>query len=140
HAGLKKSGALDLALIVSDEDCVAAGVFTENRVKEAPVLVYQEHRKLNAARVRAVAIKTVSANAATGEQGMANSRKMAAMVAEKINCEPEQVFVMSTGVIGTHLPMDKIQAGVEAAYQNLGNHWQDAAHAIKTTDSFEKIA
>ena len=140
HAGLKKDEVLDLALVVSDEDCIAAGVFTKNRIKAAPVLVNQEHLLKNPEQIRAVAINTVSANAATGEQGLANSRKMAEITADQIGCKPEQVFVMSTGVIGTHLPMDKIQSGIETAAQNLGNHWLDAAHAIKTTDSFEKIA
>ena len=140
HAGLKKSGALDMSLIVADGDCVAGGVFTKNRVKAAPVLVNMEHLALNANRIRAVAINTVSANAATGEQGMVNSRKMAEIVAEQIGCEPEQVFVMSTGVIGTHLPMDKIQAGIEHASAHLGDDWQSAAEGICTTDSFPKIA
>lgn len=140
HAGLKKERELDLALIVSDVDCVAAGVFTKNRIKAAPVLVNQEHLLKNPEQIRAVAINTVSANAATGETGMVNARKMAEITAGQIGCKPEQVFVMSTGVIGTHLPMDKIQSGLEDASQNLGNHWLDSAHAIKTTDSFEKIA
>lgn len=140
HAGLKNESMLDLALIVSDSDCISAGVFTKNRIKAAPVLVNQEHLMKNPERMRAVVINTVSANAATGETGMIDSRKMAEIAAEKIACEPEQVFVMSTGVIGTYLPMDKIQSGIEDAYQNLGNHWLDAAHAIRTTDSFEKIA
>ncbi|GAB5490278.1 MAG: bifunctional glutamate N-acetyltransferase/amino-acid acetyltransferase ArgJ [Phototrophicaceae bacterium] len=139
-AGLKKDGALDMSLIVSEADAVAGGVFTKNRVKAAPVLVNMEHLKTNAHRMRAVAINTVSANAATGQEGLDNSRKMAELVAEKINCDPEQVFVMSTGVIGSHLPMDKIQAGIEKASEKLGSDWASAADGIRTTDSFSKIA
>lgn len=139
-AGLKKDGALDMSLIVSDTDAVAGGVFTKNRVKAAPVLVNMEHLKSNPHRMRAVAINTVSANAATGQQGLDNSRKMAELVAEKIDCDPQQVFVMSTGVIGSHLPMDKIQAGIEQASANLGNDWASAADGIRTTDVFSKIA
>ncbi len=140
HAGLKKDGALDLALIVSDTDSVAAGVFTRNRIKAAPVLINQEHLAKSNDRIRAVAINTVSANAATGEQGMLNARKMAEIIAKQIDCKPEQVFVMSTGVIGSHLPMDKIEAGIQHAAQSLGDHWHDAALAIRTTDQFEKWA
>ena len=140
HAGLKKDGANDMALIVADNDCVAGAVFTKNMLKAAPVLVNMEHHKQNADRIRAVAINTVSANAGTGEKGLANSRKMAELVAEKIDCEPEQVFVMSTGVIGTHLPMDKIEQGINEAYEGLGDHWEDAAKGIMTTDAHHKIA
>ncbi|MEM9952954.1 MAG: bifunctional glutamate N-acetyltransferase/amino-acid acetyltransferase ArgJ [Chloroflexota bacterium] len=140
HAGLKKDGALDLALIVSDSDCVAAGVFTKNRIKAAPVLVNQEHLSKYPDQIRAVAVNTVNANAATGEQGMDNSRKMAEIVAESIGSKAEQVFVMSTGVIGTQLPMGKIEVGIRDAHANLGNGWHDAANAIRTTDQFEKWA
>jgi glutamate N-acetyltransferase/amino-acid N-acetyltransferase len=140
HAGLKKEGKLDMALIVSDRNCVAAVVFTRNLVKAAPVLVNMEHLQGNANRMRAVAINTVSANAATGKIGLENSRLMAQFVAEQIEIEPEQVFVMSTGVIGSHLPMDKIKSGIESAAGALGNGWQKAAEAIMTTDTRPKIA
>ncbi|MGJ3239960.1 MAG: bifunctional glutamate N-acetyltransferase/amino-acid acetyltransferase ArgJ [Anaerolineae bacterium] len=140
HAGLKKNGALDLALIVSDIPCVSAGVFTKNRIKAAPVLVNQAHLASHGEQMRAVVVNTVSANAATGEQGMRNAHRMAAITAEQIACEPEQVYVMSTGVIGSHLPMDKIETGIASASQQLGDDWQATAHAIKTTDSFEKLA
>jgi glutamate N-acetyltransferase/amino-acid N-acetyltransferase len=140
HAGLKKEGKLDMALIASDRNCVAAGVFTRNLVKAAPVLVNMDHLQGNANRMRAVAINTVSANAATGKIGIENSRLMAQFVAEQIEIEPEQVFVMSTGVIGSHLPMDKIKSGIESAAGSLGNGWQKAAEAIMTTDTRPKIA
>jgi glutamate N-acetyltransferase/amino-acid N-acetyltransferase len=140
HAGLKKNGAFDMALIVADNDCAAGALFTKNMLKAAPVLVNMEHLKKNSVRIRAVAINTVSANAGTGEEGLANSRKMAELVAEKVGCEPEQVFVMSTGVIGSHLPMDKIEPGIHSAYEGLGNHWEDAAHGIMTTDAHPKFA
>lgn len=140
HAGLKKDGALDMALVVSDSDCMAGGVFTKNMLKAAPVLVNIEHLQANPQRIRAVAVNTVSANAGTGDEGLANSRKMAQLVAEKIGCEPEQIFVMSTGVIGPHLDMPKIQQGIESAYKQLGNHWADTAAAIMTTDVTPKFA
>jgi glutamate N-acetyltransferase/amino-acid N-acetyltransferase len=140
HAGLKKDGKLDMALIVSNRDCTAAGVFTTNQVKAAPVLVNIEHLKQASHRIRAVAINTISANAGTGRVGMENSRTMAGMVAEQLECEPEQVLVMSTGVIGTHLPMDKIDTGIKAAYAKLGQDWEQAAQGIMTTDTRPKIA
>ena len=65
---------------------------------------------------------------------------MAQFVAEKIDCEPEQIFVMSTGVIGSHLDMSKIENGINAAYEQLGNHWADTAAAIMTTDIHPKFA
>jgi len=139
HAGLKKDGELDVALIYSDSDSVAAGVFTKNRVKAAPVLVNQEYLVKNPDRMRAVVINTKSANAATGETGMMNARKMAEITAGQIGCKPEQVFVMSTGVIGEHLPMAKIEAGIESA-ADANSNWENAANAIRTTDTFPKAA
>ena len=140
HAGLKKEGKLDMALIVSDRDCTAGAVFTTNRVKAAPVLVNMEHFQQSPNKMRGVAINTISANAGTGRVGMENSRTMALIAAELIECQPEQIFVMSTGVIGTHLPMDKIDAGIKAAYDKLGQGWSKAAEGIMTTDTRPKIA
>lgn len=140
HAGLKKDGALDFALLASDFDCAAAGVFTRNKVKAAPVLLGMERLQSNAGGVRAVAINTISANACTGAEGLANARAMAEMVAARLTVEPEQVLVMSTGVIGTHLPMDKIRRGAELAGDALGDHWREAAAAMMTTDTRPKLA
>lgn len=140
HANLKKSGARDLALIVSDRPCVASGVFTTNRVKAAPVLYNQARLTSNANSIRAVAVNTVSANACTGQQGMQNAERMAMVTAESLSCSPEQILVMSTGVIGTQLPMDKITTGIERAAAGLGSHWTDAASAIMTTDTRPKQA
>ncbi|MDQ7028105.1 MAG: bifunctional ornithine acetyltransferase/N-acetylglutamate synthase, partial [Anaerolineae bacterium] len=140
HAGLKEADKLDMALIVSNRDCTAGAVFTTNQVKAAPVLVNREHLQASASQIRAVAINTVSANAATGRVGIENSRTMANLVAEQIDCNPEQVFVMSTGVIGTQLPMEKIDAGIKASYDKLGHNWSQAAEGIMTTDTRPKIA
>lgn len=140
NAGLKDADTLDMALIVSNRDCTAGAVFTSNQVKAAPVLVNMEHLQAAASQIRAVAINTVSANAATGRVGLENSRMMASLVAEQLECDPEQVFVMSTGVIGTHLPMEKIDAGIKAAYDKLGHNWSHAAEGIMTTDTRPKIA
>ena len=139
HAGLKKDGALDFALVVSDVDCVAAGVFTRNKVKAAPVLLDMERLANNADTIRAVATNTVSANACTGSVGLENARATAGLAAEALGIAPEQVLVMSTGVIGTHLPMDKIARGVELSSANLGAEWREAAAAIMTTDTRPKL-
>lgn len=141
-AGIKKkAGVLDFALIVSDVPCQAAGVFTTNLVKAAPVLVDQDKLNRSGGRVRAIAINSGCANAATGQQGMENAYETARYVAEKIGCHEDEVLVMSTGVIGVQLPMDKIKHGVDLAVENLGeNNWDKAARAIMTTDTHPKEA
>ena len=139
HAGLKKDGALDFALVASDIDCVAAGVFTRNKVKAAPVLLDMERVANNAEGIRAVAVNTVSANACTGAIGLKNARATADMVAEQLSLSAEQVLVMSTGVIGAHLPMDKIARGVDLSSANLGDDWRSTAAAIMTTDTRPKL-
>lgn len=140
HAGLKKDNLLDFALIRSRVDCVTAGVFTTNKVKAAPVLVTMEHLQNNPENIRAVVVNTVSANACTGWKGKENARATAYQVAEKLGIESKQVLVMSTGVIGTHLPMDKINRGVELAAESLGQDWEATATAIMTTDTRPKLA
>ena len=139
HAGLKKDGALDFSLVVSDVDCVAAGVFTRNKVKAAPVLLDMERVASNPESIRAVATNTISANACTGSIGLANARATSDMVADALDISAEQVLVMSTGVIGTHLPMEKIARGVELSRSNLGDDWRAAAAAIMTTDTRPKL-
>jgi glutamate N-acetyltransferase/amino-acid N-acetyltransferase len=140
HCGLKKEGKLDFALIVSETPCTAAGVFTTSYVKAAPVLVDMERVKQNPSRIRAVAINTASANACTGQQGIDNALQTARWIAEKIGCAEDEVLVMSTGVIGTQLPMDKIKQGIELAVDSLGDNWEATARAIMTTDTQQKMA
>jgi glutamate N-acetyltransferase/amino-acid N-acetyltransferase len=141
HAGLKKDGARDFALIVSDRNCVSAGVFTRNQVKAACVYLNMHHIQANPGQMRAVVINTKCANACTGPQGMVNAQDTAEFVAEAVGCKREQVFVMSTGVIGTQLPMDKIKHGVELSFAALAReNWEDAAEAMMTTDTRPKLA
>jgi glutamate N-acetyltransferase/amino-acid N-acetyltransferase len=141
HCGLKTNDALDFALIVSDHRCVAGGVFTKNLVKAAPVLVNQERIQENPNGIRAVAINTKHANACTGQQGIENARQMVRLVAGKVGCADEDVLVLSTGVIGTQLPMEKIARGVELSYSALGeNNWEATARGIMTTDTRPKMA
>ena len=116
---------------------MAAGVFTRNRVCAATVLLSREHLKDPVA--QAIVVNSGNANACTGEPGLNNARKMAALVGEQLNLESKNVLVSSTGVIGVQLPMDAIRKGIERAADTLredGGH--DAAQAIMTTDTVPK--
>jgi glutamate N-acetyltransferase / amino-acid N-acetyltransferase len=139
-AGLKASGLPDLAVLASDEPCAAAGTFTLNRVCAAPVKWCRE--RLPADDIRAVVINSGNANAATGEEGLANARRTADAAASRLDCRADQILVASTGVIGHQLPMDKIEAGVAQAIAGLRSDpdsFQAAAGAIMTTDTRRKI-
>ena len=139
HAGLKKDGALDFSLAVSEVDCVAAGVFTRNLVKAAPVLFDMRQLEDNPHAIRAVATNSACANACTGAIGLKNAQTTAELIADALSIAAEQALVMSTGVIGAHLPMDTIARGVELASANLGNDWRAAAAGIMTTDTRPKL-
>jgi glutamate N-acetyltransferase/amino-acid N-acetyltransferase len=138
--GLKSDNLLDFALVVSDVPCVTAGVFTTNIVKAAPVLLGMERLQHHSDAIRAVAINTGCANAATGEQGLQNAHATAKAVGEKLGVDEHQVLVMSTGVIGTQLPMGKIHRGIDLAVAKLGDDWATTAKAIMTTDTAHKMA
>lgn len=139
-AGLKASGAEDMSLIVSDRPCAAAAVFTTNLMKAAPVLLDMERMAENAGDIRAVTVNTRCANACTGEQGLANAREMSRLTADALGISESSVLVMSTGVIGTHLQMDKIAHGINLAVNALGDDWAAAARGIMTTDTRPKSA
>jgi len=140
-AGIKASGAPDLALLVSDGPAQAAAVFTTNRVQAAAVLVAREHLATSGGTVRAIVVNSGCANACTGDAGMEAAREMAAEAARAVDCPPEQVLVASTGVIGVALPVDKIRTGVPAAFRALGtDQGLAAARAIMTTDLSPKQA
>jgi glutamate N-acetyltransferase / amino-acid N-acetyltransferase len=139
--GLKKTGDPDLALIASDRSCAAAAVFTRNRFPAAPVLYDRALVAENPAGLRAVAINAGIANACTGAPGLADAVAMA-QAAEKALCLPARsCAVMSTGVIGPRLPMEKIAAGIRTAASELAaDGWQAASRAIMTTDTRPKTA
>jgi glutamate N-acetyltransferase/amino-acid N-acetyltransferase len=141
YSGVKRSDAkLDLSLIVSDRPAVAAGVYTKNLVCAAPVKIDRERTPSDS--IRVVAINSGVANACTGDQGDADARQMAAWAAEACGAKAEQALVMSTGVIGSMLPMEKIQAGIKAAAAKLSDDPQsleNAARGIMTTDTRPKI-
>ena len=143
HCGIRpeRNTRLDLALVVSDTPAAAAGVFTQNRVRAAPVRVCQE--RLPRADARGVVICSGNANACTGQRGLDDARRMTALTAETLNCAAEQVLVCSTGVIGRPLPMPAVENGIRSAARHLHDSRQgfnDAAQAILTTDTRIKVA
>ena len=140
NVGLKRDGIPDFALFVSESDCTAATVFTTNHVKAAPVIVDMEHMETHHQRIRAVVANSKNANACTGEEGLAVSRQTAQAMAHALNCEPQQVLVLSTGVIGVLLDIERMKQGVQQAMPLLGNDWSAAAQGIMTTDLVSKMA
>jgi len=137
YAGIKSPGAdsLDLGILSSEVPCVAAGLFTTNRIKAAPVTLCQRHLKDDKA--QAIVANSGCANACTGEQGLADAEEVAAIAARKLGLPPQQVLVASTGVIGTPLPVGIIRNGIEKVTPSRkGGH--DLARAITTTDTFLK--
>ena len=139
-AGLKSTGALDLALVVNDGPAhAAAGVFTRNKVKAAPVLWSQQ--VLTTGRLRAVVLNSGGANACTGPEGFQTAHATAEKAAEALGCAPLEVAVCSTGLIGKQLPREAVLAGVEAAAAALGDDAPSAlaaSTAIMTTDTVAK--
>src|SRR5215216_887063 len=139
--GLKPSGNLDVALIVAETPCSAAGVFTTNRVKAAPVLYDQDLLAKNASAIRAIIVNAGNANACTGPRGIDDARQMAALTAYGLRCQPDQVLVLSTGVIGRHLDMGKLTQGIATVTSAAAQHGAlVAARAIMTTDTRPKVA
>ena len=126
----------DVALIVSDRDCAAAGVFTTNEVIAAPCVVTRKH--LEHGRLRAIVVNSGNANACTGAQGERNAVAMAQAAASKIGCDPHAVAVASTGVIGVPLPVERIAAAV-SAMSLRADDWNEVAKAIMTTDTRPKL-
>jgi len=130
-----------LALISTDGPCAAAGVFTTNRVQAAPVRYDREVLGGNAADIRAVIANAGCANACTGERGMEAARHMAALTSGALGVEAGQVLVLSTGVIGRHLDLDKVARGIAALGARASEQGaMAAARAILTTDTRPKTA
>jgi glutamate N-acetyltransferase/amino-acid N-acetyltransferase len=139
-AGIKATGALDLALVVNQgPNDAAAGVFTTNKVKAAPVLWSQQVIKER--RLTAVVLNSGGANACTGPEGFQDTHATAEKVAQVLDCGAIEVAVCSTGLIGERLPMDAIRDGVETAAKELKDTVEagfNAATAVLTTDSRAK--
>jgi glutamate N-acetyltransferase/amino-acid N-acetyltransferase len=142
HAGIKRNpNKEDLTLVHCPAGAVAAGVYTTNLVFAAPVALDRE--RTPAADIRVVCVNSGNANACTGERGLADAREMARLAAEAVGAGEQQALVMSTGVIGHFLPMEKIAAGVSAAASRLAAEeaaFTAAARGILTTDKGVKIA
>ncbi|RMF97315.1 MAG: bifunctional glutamate N-acetyltransferase/amino-acid acetyltransferase ArgJ [Planctomycetota bacterium] len=142
HCGLKRDlRKPDLTLIVSETPAVAAGVYTQNRVFAAPVQLDRERTPNDKTRV--VVIDSGNANACTGERGLKDAYEMARLAAEAVGATEDQALVLSTGIIGTYLPMDKIAKGIELAAKRLGNDEEAlilAARGMMTTDTVYKLA
>ncbi len=129
----------DLCVIHSIHPCDAGGVFTTNKVKSATVVIDQLHLQRN--RVQAITINSGNANACTGAQGFRDALLMAKLSADRLDLDPDQVLVSSTGVIGRHLPMDAVKAGIAEACAHLDRGaGEAAARAIMTTDTVPKTA
>jgi len=140
-AGIKYKDRNDVALIVADEPCAAAAVFTTNKVAAAPVLYDREIVK--GGRIQAILANSGCANACTGEEGFEDAKTSALAVANALGINEKHVLVASTGVIGRHLPMDRLLEGVESAVAALGatpEHGLAAVKAVMTTDKRPKEA
>ena len=136
-AGIKKKSGLDLGILSSEAPCAAAGVFTTNRVKAAPVILCQQ--RLRNGKARAVVVNSGCANACTGERGLVDGTEMAELAAGVVGAAPEEVLVASTGVIGQPLPMARLRAGMgRITFSRDGGH--ELARAIMTTDTMPKEA
>ncbi len=137
HCGIKKAKK-DLALVVSDLPAAAAGVFTQNKVAAAPVVVDRE-QLARSSTMRAIVVNSGNANAATGERGMRDAWSMINTAASALGVDQHEVLVSSTGVIGQFLPIEKIRAGIEEASRQLTPEChRSSAEAIMTTDTFAK--
>jgi len=140
HCGIKaKADALDLAVLAVDTFASMAGIFTTNLAQAAPVLVSKQHLEATHGIGCAIVVNSGCANACTGQQGLADAKRMAEEVARALGCPAEQVLVASTGVIGVALPMDRLVSGIREACSSLAHgKGSDAARAIMTTDPFPK--
>ncbi len=138
-AGIRKDGRIDLALAVCDRPALTAALFTRNLVRAAPVLVAAE--RASAGVSRAVLANSGCANAVTGEQGMRAALSTTQAIAMALGVSPEEVLPASTGVIGAHLPAEKINAQASALVAKLTPEGhEDFALAICTTDRWVKVA
>lgn len=131
----------DLTLVMSETPASAAGVYTKNLVFAAPVAL--DRSRTPSGRIRAVAICSGVANACTGERGLRDAEEMARLAAAACGAEPDQALILSTGVIGSFLPMEKIAQGITAAAVKLGRSETSliaAARGMLTTDTIHKLA
>ncbi|MEO5632127.1 MAG: bifunctional glutamate N-acetyltransferase/amino-acid acetyltransferase ArgJ [Nitrospiraceae bacterium] len=137
HCGIKKRGLLDLALVVSEQSGPIAGVFTQNQVIAAPIIVDRLHLRQGIG--RAILVNSGNANACTGAKGLAAAKKTATVLARYIRVPAHHVFIGSTGVIGRVLPVNRIVKGIPQLLTHISDRGGlDAARAIMTTDLCQK--
>ena len=137
-AGIKKDGKRDLGLIYSELPAQVAGLFTTNKVKAAPVQLGM--KRIKSGLCQAVIINSGNANACTGNRGIEDAKRISSRVAEGLGTEERLVIPSSTGVIGSPLPVEKIENGIPKLIDALSpDGWMDTVEAIMTTDTFPKI-
>ena len=137
RAGIKKNGNLDVAVIYTERQAAVAGVFTKNLVAAAPV--HLSKIVVGTGTAHAIVANAGCANACTGEQGIRDAEKMAEIAAHELGCRADDVIVASTGLIGSNLPMDKMESGIKDAVKNLSRDGSvNAGNAIITTDTYSK--
>jgi len=138
EAAIKRPGRKDLLLIYSPRESIVTGMFTTNKVKAAPVRL--DMQRIRSGKGQAIIANSGNANACTGKQGMRDALEMTMLVAEGLNLRHDKVYVCSTGVIGTPMPMERVKAKIPELLANLGKSTiHDAAAAIMTTDTFPKV-
>jgi glutamate N-acetyltransferase/amino-acid N-acetyltransferase len=135
--GIKKSGNLDVAVIYTEKEAKVAGVFTQNAVAAAPV--FASKKTVATGTAHAVTANAGCANACTGEQGDKDAAAMQSITAAALGCDPLDIVVASTGIIGVNLPMEKLEAGIKQAVNELSDEGSETAgKAIITTDTYSK--
>jgi glutamate N-acetyltransferase/amino-acid N-acetyltransferase len=137
-AGIKKDGKRDLGLIYSEVPAQVAGLFTTNAVKAAPVQLDRERIKKGLC--QAVVVNSGNANACTGSQGLRDAKRVSSLVARQLGIDERRVFTSSTGVIGSPLPLKKIEEGIPKLVEQLSPEgWMSTVEAMMTTDTFPKV-
>ncbi|MCK5071023.1 MAG: bifunctional ornithine acetyltransferase/N-acetylglutamate synthase, partial [Desulfocapsa sp.] len=137
-AGIRYRDRLDLGLIYSDVPAVTAGVFTQNQVKAAPVLIDQD--RLKEGRAQAILVNSGVANACTGDTGMENAFVSSSLLSSRLKIDDKMVLVSSTGVIGEQLNIGAFRSSMDKLVAGLGEgNFDDVANAIMTTDTVPKV-
>jgi len=138
EANIKKPGRKDLALIFSESVANVAGVFTTNRIKAAPIILNMKRIRSN--KGQAILVNSGNANACNGKRGIMDAIEMSNHVAKYLDIKPSLVYVSSTGVIGTPMPMERIRLKIPELVKRLGGSTvEEVAEAIMTTDKFSKV-